>query len=147
MHTLLAGNNCAGGIAGGVVALQYAWHSSSNSSVMRALMLYAMADWYVRTPEPLDLERLLRVFDVAHQLKPSALQPLLNSTTFAFSIDLACLAARRDMIKLDGWITPKLREHGVRHLYVKPNIDYGWHRNASQSNVQNFRILSMYPSF
>ena len=37
---------------------------------------------------------------------------LLNGTPFAFVIDLACLASRREYLKLDKWLTDKIREHG-----------------------------------
>lgn len=32
---------------------------------------------------------------------------------FPFTIDLACLASRRDFLKLDKWIEDKISEHGV----------------------------------
>lgn len=38
---------------------------------------------------------------------------LLNATPFAFVIDLAALASRREYLKLDKWLTDKIREHGV----------------------------------
>lgn len=41
---------------------------------------------------------------------------LLNGTPFAFVIDLAALASRREYLKLDKWLTDKIREHGV-NLY------------------------------
>lgn len=37
---------------------------------------------------------------------------LLNGTPFAFVIDLAALASRREYLKLDKWLTDKIREHG-----------------------------------
>lgn len=40
---------------------------------------------------------------------------LLNGTPFAFVIDLAALASRREYLKLDKWLTDKIREHGVRY--------------------------------
>ena len=39
---------------------------------------------------------------------------LLNSPPFSFVIDLAALASRREYLKLDKWLTDKLREHQVR---------------------------------
>lgn len=35
---------------------------------------------------------------------------------FSFTIDLACLASRRDFLKLDKWIDDKLAQHGVRRF-------------------------------
>lgn len=44
---------------------------------------------------------------------------LLNGTPFAFVIDLAALASRREYLKLDKWLTDKIREHGVSvHSYL-----------------------------
>lgn len=44
---------------------------------------------------------------------------LLNGTPFAFVIDLAALASRREYLKLDKWLTDKIREHGVS---LKPHM-------------------------
>lgn len=41
---------------------------------------------------------------------------LLNGTPFAFVIDLAALASRREYLKLDKWLTDKIREHGVSRV-------------------------------
>lgn len=41
---------------------------------------------------------------------------LLNSLPFAFVIDLAALASRREYLKLDKWLTDKIREHQVKDL-------------------------------
>lgn len=37
---------------------------------------------------------------------------LLNAQSFPFVIDLACLASRRGYLKLEKWLTDKIREHG-----------------------------------
>jgi len=51
---------------------------------------------------------------------------LLNAQSFPFVIDLACLASRRGYLKLEKWLTDKIREHGepfisacVKFLQVK----------------------------
>lgn len=46
---------------------------------------------------------------------------LLNGTPFAFVIDLAALASRREYLKLDKWLTDKIREHGVC-LHASANL-------------------------
>lgn len=48
-----------------------------------------------------------------------SLSMLLNGTPFAFVIDLAALASRREYLKLDKWLTDKIREHGVS---LKPHM-------------------------
>ena len=53
---------------------------------------------------------------------PQSLSMLLNATPFAFVIDLAALASRREYLKLDKWLTDKIREHGVSpemHILLK----------------------------
>lgn len=47
-----------------------------------------------------------------------ALSLLLNATPYAFVTDLACLASRREYLKLDKWLTDKIREHGVQLLFL-----------------------------
>lgn len=37
---------------------------------------------------------------------------MLSVQQFAFVIDLACLASRREYLKLDKWLSDKIREHG-----------------------------------
>ena len=74
--------------------------------------MLCMADWYLRGGDPNDQTRLSRILDVAQDLK--ALSMLLNISQFTFVVDLACLASRREYLKLDKWLTDKIREHGVR---------------------------------
>ncbi|WAR11775.1 CNOT1-like protein [Mya arenaria] len=91
------------------VVLHYAWHCQGLSSTIRTLIMHSMAEWYMRG-EPHDQTRLSRILDVAQDLK--ALSMLLNATPFAFVIDLACLASRREYLKLDKWlnVSPELNE-------------------------------------
>uniref|UniRef100_A0A8C3NV47 CCR4-NOT transcription complex subunit 1 n=1 Tax=Cyanoderma ruficeps TaxID=181631 RepID=A0A8C3NV47_9PASS len=65
------------------IILHYAWHGQGQSPSIRQLIMHAMA-----------------------------LSMLLNGTPFAFVIDLAALASRREYLKLDKWLTDKIREHG-----------------------------------
>lgn len=51
---------------------------------------------------------------------------LLNGTPFAFVIDLAALASRREYLKLDKWLTDKIREHGVRVCPFITDFKYPW---------------------
>lgn len=57
--------------------------------------------------------RLSRILDVAQDLK--ALSMLLNAQSaqsYPFIIDLACLASRREYLKLEKWLSDKISEHG-----------------------------------
>ena len=76
--------------------------------------MHAMAEWYMREHHD-QATRLSRILDVAQDLK--ALSMLLNFTPFAFVIDLACLASRREYLKLDKWLSDKIREHRVGSIY------------------------------
>lgn len=58
---------------------------------------------------------------------------LLNGTPFAFVIDLAALASRREYLKLDKWLTDKIREHGVCILMFDILPDIGVVEEAAQN--------------
>lgn len=74
----------------------------------RPIIMSCMADWYLRSDS--DQARLSRILDIAQELK--ALTLILASQVLPFVIDLACLASRRGYLKLDKWLTDKIREHG-----------------------------------
>lgn len=91
------------------IILHHAWHSPNIN--IKPIIMHAMAEWYVRGD--CDQTRLSRILDVAHDLK--ALSMLFNSQSaqsYPFIIDLACLASRRDYLKLEKWLSDKIREHG-----------------------------------
>ncbi|XP_064610278.1 CCR4-NOT transcription complex subunit 1-like isoform X2 [Liolophura sinensis] len=101
------------------IVLHYAWHCPGLSSTIRTLIMHSMAEWYMRG-EPHDQTRLGRILDVAQDLK--ALSMLLNASPFAFVIDLACLASRREYLKLDKWLSDKIREHGEPFIQACANF-------------------------
>ncbi|CAG4984058.1 unnamed protein product [Parnassius apollo] len=88
------------------IILQHAWHSQNPN--IKPIIMHAMAEWYIRGDS--DQSKLSRILDVAQDLK--ALSLLLNVQSFPFVIDLACLASRREYLKLDKWLTDKIRDHG-----------------------------------
>ena len=93
--------------------LQYAWTIYPNNKLWaQSLMIDAMADWYISGRY--DQTRLARILDVIQDLK--ALADLLQCDILPFVIDLACLAARREYLKLDKWVTDKMTEHGVKFV-------------------------------
>lgn len=90
--------------------LHHAWNSSNYGAIKNIIMM-SMNESYIRSDS--DQSRLSRILDIAQDLK--ALSNLLNSRDsrfFMFVIDLACLASRREYLKLDKWLSDKLREHG-----------------------------------
>ncbi|GIY40367.1 CCR4-NOT transcription complex subunit 1 [Caerostris extrusa] len=106
--TVIFNTNFLGNHPNSAIVFHLAWHSQYQSSTIRNIIMHAMADWYVRGDD--DQSRLSRILDVAQDLK--ALSVLLNVTPFQFVIDLACLASRREYLKLDKWLTDKVRDHG-----------------------------------
>lgn len=69
-----------------------------------------MCDFYMKSSPEEQQQRLSRILDVAQDLK--ALSLLLNSNSNIFVIDLACLASRREYLKLDKWLMDKIESHG-----------------------------------
>ncbi|VVC94202.1 unnamed protein product, partial [Leptidea sinapis] len=92
------------------IIFQHAWHSQNPN--IKPIIMHAMAEWYIRGD--CDQSKLSRILDVAQDLK--ALSLLLNVQSFPFIIDLACLASRREYLKLDKWLTDKIRDHGEQFV-------------------------------
>lgn len=88
--------------------LHHAWNATNFNHSLKHIIMHSMSDWYIRGEN--DQSRLTRILDVAQDLK--ALSSLLNVRSFQFVIDLACLASRREYLKLDKWLNDKIREHG-----------------------------------
>lgn len=108
------------------IILHHAWHSQNLN--IKPIIMHAMAEWYVRGD--CDQTRLSRILDVAQDLK--ALSMLLNAQSaqsYPFIIDLACLASRREYLKLEKWLTDKIREHG--ETFVSACIKF-LHRRCPQ---------------
>ncbi|XP_050435609.1 CCR4-NOT transcription complex subunit 1 isoform X4 [Adelges cooleyi] len=88
------------------VILHHAWNHQNVG--LKHTLVQAMSEWYVRSDH--DHVKLSRILDIAQDLK--ALSLLLSVQQFPFVIDLACLASRREYLKLDKWLSDKIREHG-----------------------------------
>ena len=88
---------------------------------MRTTLLTSLADWYSRSNDNEQQQRLSRVLEIVQDLK--ALPILLQAQPIPFILDLACLASRRGYLKLDKWLSDRLREHQVRKiLFIKSSI-------------------------
>ncbi|CAG9761528.1 unnamed protein product [Ceutorhynchus assimilis] len=91
------------------ILLHHAWHTQNIN--VKPVIMHAMSEWYTRGE--CDQTRLSRILDVAQDLK--ALSMLLNAQSpqsYPFIIDLACLASRREYLKLEKWLSDKISEHG-----------------------------------
>ena len=83
--------------------------------------MHSIADWYRRGQEPGDQSRLTRVLEIAQDMK--SLVNLLNTGyPFHFAIELACLACRRDYLKLDIWLMEKARLH--KEVFVSACVHF-----------------------
>lgn len=81
-------------------------------------LLQALSDHYTKSPLEEQQQRLSRILDVAQDIK--TLFRLLDGTCYPFVIDLACLASRREYLKLDKWLKDKFTENGenfIRAVY------------------------------
>jgi CCR4-NOT transcription complex subunit 1 len=98
------------------VILQYAWSQNLHLNIIRNRIMSSMTDWYMKASEMDQNSRLARILDVSQDLK--ALFVLLNGHPMIFNIDLACLAARRGYLKLDKWMSDRIRDHGVNKNFI-----------------------------
>ena len=97
-----------------VSVLNALWNNE-NADVKKAvqqLIVHGLLSFYSQAPD--DTARLTKILEVAHELKPNGLADLFNVQNFQFAIDLACLASRRDFLKLDKFLGDKLQEHTVQ---------------------------------
>ncbi|RNA24401.1 CCR4-NOT transcription complex subunit 1 isoform X6, partial [Brachionus plicatilis] len=103
------------------VILQNAWNQTYNGQLIRTIIMNAMTDWYMKSSDQEQSSRLTRILDVSQDLK--ALPFLLNGLPLAFNIDLACLAARRGYLKLDKWLTDRIRDLGeIMQISVQARV-------------------------
>lgn len=77
-------------------------------------LLHALSDHYTKSPPEEQQQRLSRILDVAQDIK--TLFRLLDGTCYPFVIDLACLASRREYLKLDKWLMDKFAENGENFI-------------------------------
>lgn len=77
-------------------------------------LLQALSDHYTKSPPEEQQQRLSRILDVAQDIK--TLFRLLDGTCYPFVIDLACLASRREYLKLDKWLMDKFTENGENFI-------------------------------
>uniref|UniRef100_H2YFJ9 CCR4-NOT transcription complex subunit 1 n=1 Tax=Ciona savignyi TaxID=51511 RepID=H2YFJ9_CIOSA len=101
------------------MVLNFVWSAQTQSSMAKQILMHSMAEWYMRN-EQFDQQKLSRILDVAQDLK--ALSMLLSHKPFTFVIDLATLASRREYLKLDKWLSDKIREH--REEFIEACINF-----------------------
>jgi CCR4-NOT transcription complex subunit 1 len=102
-----------------VSVLNALWNSEINEGKkgVQQLVVNGLLSFYTQVPD--DTARLTKILEIAHELKPNGLGELFNVQNFQFAIDLACLASRRDFLKLDKFLGDKRQEHTVKQLNKK----------------------------
>ncbi|CAI4229027.1 unnamed protein product [Auanema sp. JU1783] len=80
-------------------------------SEFRQIITNIFIGFYKDTAEIDDARRLTRILDLSHEVKPGCLSSLISSDELAFSVELACLASKRDYLKLDKWLLDKYQTH------------------------------------
>ena len=106
-----------GNHANAAIILHTIWNTNElapnvtqNTNWAKQILLQAMCEYYIKSPPEEQQQRLSRILDVAQDLK--ALSILLNGNCYPFVIDLACLASRREYLKLDKWLMDKIECNG-----------------------------------
>ncbi|GMT18863.1 hypothetical protein PFISCL1PPCAC_10160 [Pristionchus fissidentatus] len=94
-----------------VPVLNLMWNNTHlPKTVLHNIIIQALSNYYVKNSD--DQAKLTKILDIAHELKPSGLSELFELTQFPFTIDLACLASKRDYLKLEKWLEDKEQVHG-----------------------------------
>lgn len=93
----------------------------------KQVLLQSMCDYYIKSPNEEQQHRLSRILDVAQDLKGLSL--LLNGSCYPFVIDLACLASRREYLKLDKWLSDKIQSNG--EYFVAACVNFLTRRTSS----------------
>ena len=106
-----------GNHANAAIILHTIWNTNElapnvtqNTNWAKQILLQAMCEYYIKSPQEEQQQRLSRILDVAQDLK--SLSILLNGNCYPFVIDLACLASRREYLKLDKWLMDKIECNG-----------------------------------
>jgi len=89
-------------------------NNNTNGQWAKQVLLQSMCEYYMKSASEEQPSRLSRILDVAQDLK--ALSLLLNSNCYPFVIDLACLASRREYLKLDKWLLDKIHNNGDQFI-------------------------------
>ena len=100
----------SGDSPGSTALLQRLW------ALQPEALMRAMAQLHSSQPQS-----ILRLLDLAQSF--GALEQVLQMKIFSFTIDLATVAQRKDLIQLDGWLEASLQSDG-EHAFVKACIHY-----------------------
>ncbi|KAJ3415017.1 hypothetical protein HDV05_005662 [Chytridiales sp. JEL 0842] len=120
-------------LASNLVVMFLAGHPSSNFvipllwQIAQPLTIAGLVHIYTKDPSSLS-----RILDVAQEMK--ALTQILEAKPYAFSIDLAALASRRDYLNLEKWLQDCIRLDG--NIFIKACLDFLADRVTSQLSRQ-----------
>lgn len=79
---------------------------------------------------------LSRALDIAQELKQDALSHILEVKTYNFVLDLASLAARRDLLNLEKWLFARLQELG--NVFASACLEF------LRENMARYEFLSSF---
>ena len=91
------------------IVLPRIWHLSPELFISGLVLMYS--------EDPTSISRIL---DIAQELKALAL--ILESRSFAFAIELAAIACRREYLNLEKWLREGIREHG--DIFFRASLDF-----------------------
>ena len=97
------------GHANGSIVLPLIWTNSPTIFVTGCLVLY--------NSDPTSISKIL---DITQEMK--ILPQVLEAKPFAFSIDLAALASRREYLNLEKWLMDHIKEEGP--MFVSCCLDF-----------------------
>ena len=115
--------------------IQYIWNNCGQMPQLRELLKSAFKRYYKE--EPTDQQRLMKIYDLARELK--ALQNLLKISSeedFNFAIDLACLASRQNFLNLAKW----LEEYNNNAVFISELRKYFLRQNMDQMTKESQTI-------
>ncbi|GMR41788.1 hypothetical protein PMAYCL1PPCAC_11983, partial [Pristionchus mayeri] len=130
-----------------VPVLNVMWNSPHlPKTILHNIVIQALSNYYIKNPD--DQVKLTKILGVAHELKPSGLSELFELNLFNFTIDLACLASKRDYLKLEKWLEDKELMHGEPFVMA---VMYHTRRRLPSSSgasaYMNQRMFSTLNSF
>ncbi len=102
------------------------------------MLLFCMVEMHRRDPSCLS-----RLLDVAQELKILAI--VMDSKPYSFTLDLACLASRRQNLNIEKWLTDALKDKGEPFLrcaveFFSNKVAVQLDRQRSGSGVQGIPV-------
>ncbi|CAI5444884.1 unnamed protein product [Caenorhabditis angaria] len=130
--------------------LNIAWGDPDILKHIRNIIVQSIAGLYVQDDE----ERLEKLLKITHELKPNGISEVLSlsAKNLTFMIDFACLASKREYLKLEKWLEEKEKTQGaavtnavllyIERRYKEPEMLEAW--NNEEETSEPLRILLIF---